>query len=79
MFVIQIRFGEADDHSNSQSGGLPKFGRARRNEGGAGDLRGLPPLNKDHETAATELEVQQAIYEKAPRSLHAGINCMPVL
>jgi nucleoside 2-deoxyribosyltransferase len=27
-------------------------------------LRGLPPLNEDAETAATELEVWQAIYEK---------------
>ena len=27
-------------------------------------LRGLPPLNEDAETVATELEVWQAIYEK---------------
>jgi nucleoside 2-deoxyribosyltransferase len=27
-------------------------------------LRGLPPLNEDAETAATELEVWQTIYEK---------------
>jgi nucleoside 2-deoxyribosyltransferase len=27
-------------------------------------LRGLPPLNEDAETAATELEVWQAVYEK---------------
>ena len=27
-------------------------------------LRGLPPLNEDAETAATELQVWQAIYEK---------------
>src|SRR5882757_6109553 len=27
-------------------------------------LRGLPPLNEDAETATTELEVWQAIYEK---------------
>jgi nucleoside 2-deoxyribosyltransferase len=27
-------------------------------------LRGLPPLNEDAETAATELEVWQVIYEK---------------
>jgi nucleoside 2-deoxyribosyltransferase len=27
-------------------------------------LRGLPPLNEEAETAATELEVWQAIYEK---------------
>jgi nucleoside 2-deoxyribosyltransferase len=27
-------------------------------------LRGLPPLNEDAETAATELEIWQAIYDK---------------
>jgi nucleoside 2-deoxyribosyltransferase len=30
-------------------------------------LRGLPPLNEDVETAATELEVWQAIYERTSR------------
>jgi nucleoside 2-deoxyribosyltransferase len=38
-------------------------------------LRGLPPLNEDAETAATELEVWQAIYEKDVAMM--GYHCQP--
>jgi nucleoside 2-deoxyribosyltransferase len=40
-------------------------------------LRGLSPLNEDAETAATELEVWQAIYEKDVAMMEKATSSLP--
>jgi len=43
----------------------------------AGDLCGLPPLNENAETASTELEAWQAIYEKDVAMMEKSDKSLP--
>ena len=70
MSFVRVRFGETCYDRNSLLAGPDVFlpdavaHAATKVEICRVGLRGLPPLNEDAETAATGLEVWQAIYEK---------------